>query len=245
MFHTLIRMDPTRREAVGILGDADRLHKLVMSGFPKASGTSPRAEMGVLFRLCRPPADPGFALLVQSTAPPMWPALPAGFAAGPSVNVRDQLDAVRAADVLAFRLDASPSKSHRGELLPTGRLTRGKRFPLRTTADRAEWMRHQAEANGCEIVSLNVRPRTLCLASQAGPVATITTFTGTLLVQDAAKLREACTHGIGPGKSYGAGLLVLEGRVHRSCGMTLDLGLRGASTKQPFRSQWSRHKALS
>jgi CRISPR system Cascade subunit CasE len=121
---------------------------------------------------------------------------------------------------LHFRLTANPTRT----LLRPGR--RGMRTALTTPADQIQWLLDRAAAAGFTIPTDEH-------ASPAGPSVTVSAtqalrfprtsgtgprhdvhlctaaYDGLLEVTDPDALRQSLTHGLGHGKAYGCGLLIL------------------------------------
>jgi CRISPR system Cascade subunit CasE len=114
----------------------------------------------------------------------------------------------------AFRLTANPVHSGR----KTDDSARSQRFGHITVAQQTTWLLDRAGKNGFTIpdttgkepdVAVTGR-RTWRFPRQGHTVTLATaTYEGRLEVTDPALLRRALTHGMGPAKGYGCGLLTL------------------------------------
>ena len=99
---------------------------------------------------------------------------------------------------------------------PDGRLDRNKnskRIPLTRREDLLAWLKRKAEAGGFAVdldaVRTIPRGREYFFKPGARGVHYATEFQGALQVTDAARFRETFARGLGSGKAFGFGLLVL------------------------------------
>ena len=131
MYLSRLTLNPRDRDARAWLGDCNKLHRTVMSGFAQAQAAEARAEFGVLYRVDETDGGAGVAVLVQSSAPPRW-AIESG--AVVRIDGPKDLDALEARMVdgasFRFRLRANPTRRvhHRATLGPDERAldTRGR-----------------------------------------------------------------------------------------------------------------------
>lgn len=72
MYLSRLMLEPRHRDTRGWLADCHRLHCAIMSGFAPASPDSPRADLGVLYRVESAPPGRPVPLLVQSRELPRW-----------------------------------------------------------------------------------------------------------------------------------------------------------------------------
>ena len=227
MFLSRLILNPRSRDVRRDLSDCQQLHRSVMSAFPDIAGDDgARAALGVLHRIDLDRAN--VTLLVQSSQPPDWSHLPAGYLRvdtdleNPACKRLDNLYGVlRSGDVLAFRLRANPSRKIDTKSRPDGNRRNGRRVELRTEADLIDWLRRKGSMAGFEIVSVRARPEipnalAMTEAKQRGMHPTTSggkmtfrpvLFSGVLRVADADLFRAALIGGIGPAKAYGFGLL--------------------------------------
>lgn len=224
-----VALDPQGRTAGRALGDLYALHQLVYSAFV---GTEPDHAGRVLFRLDIGAERGSMAplLLVQSEREPNWNLLEgqAGSVRGPKAWTPH----FKAGQRLRFRLRASPTKR---VPLPRDHPKAGhQRVGLLTRPEQARWLARQGERCGfalcdtpadwfdafdgaeptvaVQITSLGhlkgYKPN-----PDSGPPMTLThlavDFDGLLRVTDPLAFAAAVTAGLGPGKSFGFGLLSL------------------------------------
>jgi CRISPR system Cascade subunit CasE len=233
MYLSRLILNARTRDARAWLGDCHALHRVVMSGFPDIAAASPRADLGVLFRVEPMTAPPYVPVLIQSRAEPAWRLETNAVAGveGPK-SLSTLLDRISAGKRYRFRLRASPTRRvhgratlgadpARGRMRPEKAEAKGKRVELTREADRIAWLERRAEAAGFRIVTAHLLPGghdvPALLASGAGKtkgrkdgagltLATVL-FDGLLEVRDADRFRNALRNGIGPGKAFGCGLL--------------------------------------
>jgi len=235
MYLSLLVLEPGR-EAYRTLGDVHALHRLIMSGFPQASGSAARAEFGVLFRV--EPALPGepVAILVQSEAEPHWPPSRGWEVHGPK-RIDALLEAVKEGRRYRFRLRANPTRRvhpratgspdhQRGRSRPEPPEAVGKRVAIHGDERRIDWLARQGERHGFRLVRAGVAGADVPAAAIFGKerseywlgnrragehvhrvVFDTALFEGILEVVDPERFRAAVRTGIGPGKAFGCGLL--------------------------------------
>ncbi len=195
------------------------LHQRVMSGFPtvEADGEA-RARLGVLYRLDVEPRGNVWRLLVQSRVEPNWRLLPADYlltaGGNPACKEVDQFyAALRAGQVLQFRLRANPTKKIDTKTLSDGRRRNGKRVELRTVEEQLAWLQRKGEAGGFVPLQAATRPDKVAGArpTDAGGGAGLTfgsvVLDGVLRVADADRFRETLIQGVGGARAFGFGLL--------------------------------------
>jgi len=162
----------------------------------------------VLFRLDQD--QPGcVSVVVQSQTEPNWLGLDAPGEYLRSIEGPKQmkLAALTSGRSLHFRLRARPSKRI-GARESDGK---GKRRTLTAKDEIFEWLDRKAEMGGFQICEAAF-DRVYWHESKGGAEEKTlggVVFEGTLVVNDADKLREAVRNGIGPQKAYGFGLLSL------------------------------------
>lgn len=217
MYLTHMPLNPDRRSTRELLASPQRLHAAVLSAF--VPGTS--REGRILWRLDAPerhrldlyvvsPVSPSLEAMVDQAG---WPSQPVWR----SAHYRPFLDALEGGQEWVFRVRANPVKSLR--LADGGR---GKRVALLEEEAQISWLLERASTHGFEVCrgshgpNLRVgerRTERFGRRSADQPVTLSTAaFEGTLRVTDPALLRTALTHGVGPAKGYGCGLMTLAPR---------------------------------
>ena len=193
--------DPGVRTA---LWDAQRMHRLVC-GFFNAS----REEAELLYRSR---VRGRLVELYLYSCRPVDPArLLPGMRLAAQRDVSAWLDAMRVGGVYGFQLETAPNKK-----VAEDGAKNSRRRALRTAEEREAWLRRKAEQNGFQILSVEENPgekRTARHPAEVGGSLTIDAccYTGRLRITDAEAFRQAVRQGIGPGKAYGLGMLVLAG----------------------------------
>lgn len=198
--HTLLRIPATTRLGRTLATDPLAAHSTVMSMFTiDPAAATPRAQMRVLFATRHHPA--GLELLISSaTAPQHIP--------DPAETVMSGVRTVNltAGDTHQFQLRAVPTASRP---VPAGR---GRRYTPRTSDAKLEWLTRALTRRGLAVAESQIIDQQLIAGDhRAGHRITMpaVTFRGQLTVTDPAAAAIAVEEGIGRGRAYGAGLLLL------------------------------------
>lgn len=213
MYLTRFEINPQRRAARLLLASPQRLHAAVLAAFPSAR-REPSDQGRVLWRVDQrgnqvllyiaSPHEPDLTHLVEDAG---WPATQ-GWTARPYTPLLDRL---AAGDLWAFRLTANPVHTPRGSDKP-------KRYGHVTAAWQTRWLLDRVSKHGFTVPvtehkepDVAVRGRRTWRFTRQGSTVTLSVavFEGRLEVTDPGALRHALTHGIGPAKGYGCGLLTL------------------------------------
>lgn len=194
-------LDPSVQRA---LHDANDMHRNLMKAFDDIPSDSPRAEHALLYALM----DHGgrSAIYVLSASRPDWSKVRGVEAVSAPMDISALREKLEAGGVYRFRLFASPTKKVSRE----GKLS--ARVFLRSEDERRAWMQRQAERAGFELLSLSELKQTSVCGSKKGMSINYTgvLFTGVLRITDPDDFWQAYSRGIGPGKSYGLGLLLIS-----------------------------------
>ena len=227
MYLSRLMVNPRCRDARRDLSDIYQMHQRVMSAFPSVSDSDgARARMAVLHRLDVDRSSGTTVLLVQSGVKPNWTSLPSSYLAptdvgegNPAVKcITAALENLRQGQILQFRLRANPTRKVDTKSGSDGRRSNGRRVVLGTESQQVEWLSRKGGQSGFHLVPVqpgsnvpavrvgvlerhrgNGRSRTLTVAGVL--------FEGVLRIDDAGKFRSAVRTGIGPGKSFGCGLM--------------------------------------
>lgn len=216
MYLTRFELNTARRGTRDLLTSPQRMHAAVLNAFPAAhrDGTDDgrvlwrvdqRSNQTLLYIVS--PHTPDLTHLVETAGWPTtasWDTKPYG----------PLLDRLAAGGVWGFRLTANPVHSTR----KSDEATRSQRFGHITVSQQTQWLLDRAPRNGFTIpegihkepdVAVHSR-RTWRFARQHQTITLATaTFEGRLEVTDPEAFRRALTHGLGPAKGYGCGLLTL------------------------------------
>ncbi len=193
MHLTRFEVNTARRGARTLLSSPQNLHAGVLSGFPAGTTT---------------PSDDGRVLWRVDTAG--WPSTQGWV----TKDYRPLLDGLTTGDTWAFRLRANPTHSGR----KTTDSERTQRFGHLTAPQQLAWLTTRCAGAGFEVpVGALGQPdaavvhREVVRFNRRGTAVTLTTATyeGRLTVGDPTALRRTLTHGLGPAKGYGCGLLTL------------------------------------
>ena len=209
----LTRLNPDTRSqhVIADLTDVRRLHQRIMSLFPDGQETTPRASMGVLYRVEHDNAG-GLRILIQSHLAPSGERLPDSYGelASPII-LKGLLGTLSHGTRVTYRITGNPTKRAFGDdpNNPHSRLKKGDLVSL--TGEKAEeWWIRRAETAGLRLHSLTARPLP-DLVSRSDRRRPLTVravqFDGTATITNPEAVKQAVTDGIGRGRAYGCGLL--------------------------------------
>lgn len=221
MILTSIFMNAVSRDVQRCLADTHAMHVRVMSLFGPASDGPARASFAVLYRSEVNEAEGTVRLLLQSREKPDFAKWPDGLLDPRSetpnprtTRLEPLLEALHGR--YRFRLRANATRKIDTKTREDGTKSNGQRVPLRRDEDRLAWLARRAGQHGFRLATTDegeVMARVLpggCAFGKRGK-RNVThegaLFEGVLVVDDAVRLREAVVQGVGPGKSYGFGLL--------------------------------------
>lgn len=217
------------------LANCQGMHRTLLRAFdplPEKEGDI-RRHYGLLYRI-EYDRQGTPRVYVQSTYKPEWSLLPHGYlleaAGNPACKPVDgQYGGLKNGALLVFSLKANPTrktgsslKSEREAGLPR---SNGRRAFLVGEEEQAAWLRRKGEQHGFEVLSAGVDEAVPDVAiasgervlghrsSTAGASGDLTfgavTFHGRLRIVNRERFLQALAVGIGPGKAYGFGLLLL------------------------------------
>ena len=201
---TLDRRSPSVRQC---LRNAQDMHRSVMSGFGDIINDTMGSRMGVLYRLVDSGRD--IKLYVLSPSFPDWSSVEEkGFCIydKPKEVSFISTDSIKG-HMFGFDLLCIPSKKEKRE----GKNSR--RILLKTEDERAEWLKSKAEQNGFSLLWAREEggSKVMSKTSRSGVEAwhSGVRFRGEIVVSDVALFSAAFEKGIGAGKAYGFGMLLL------------------------------------
>lgn len=217
---TRFEINTARRGARKLLTSPQTLHAAVLSAFP--AGAAAPSDAGRLLWRVDTEARATHLYLVSLDKPDLTHLVEdAGWPSTQGWITKDYdtlLDQLRTGDRWAFRLRANPTRSAR----KTGDTGRSQRFGHVTADQQLDWLITRAQAVGFTIptgeldqIQAAVINRDVLRFDRRGTPVTLTTATyeGMLDIADPVALRRTLTHGLGPAKGYGCGLLtVAKGR---------------------------------
>lgn len=198
MYLSRVELNMRSRDVIYALGSCQKMHALVMKGFEKTEDSSPRQALGVLYRMEE--TNRGVVLYVQSKVEPIWERVGEPIREFSVKEVSKILDTFKEGNVYGYSLIAHAFK----------KIDR-KRITLKTVEERANWLIRKGEQNGFELLSIHeedqVSTKGIKDKNEVGFFGT--KFAGVLRVVDEEKFKRAYAEGIGVGKSYGMGMLML------------------------------------
>ena len=224
LYLSRLRLQPRHRDVQKDLSNCHALHSRILSAFPLLpTPSSPRAEMGVLYRLEEAGRFP--TVIVQSRLEPDWSRLPEGYLASPAEckRVDDKYSRINQGDRFIFRLRANPTRRIARGNTEQAERWRGKRVELQREEDQIDWLIRKGDQHGFKLLSITVRQqavpnlrvlpnnKTHGWRQDAGGNRKLTfgsvQFEGVLEVTNRESFMQALEQGIGSGKAFGFGLL--------------------------------------
>ena len=203
MYRSQLSIDPGHPSMRQALADCQDMHRNIMKAFPEENVT--RKEARVLYRLMTVENRP--VLFVLSGDLPDWSRVPglSLYRGMPPRAYDDIQSAFLSGRTLRFSLRASPCKKMPGD----GK--NSKRVFLRTPEERKAWLIRKAEQNGFLLLQMSETAPDVLRGSKGDNTFYYRTvvFEGVLRITDTVRFTTAFENGIGPGKAYGLGLLLL------------------------------------
>ena len=202
MYLTIIELDLGNRTVRGALGDCQRMHRLLNGLFANSRG-----EVQLLYRVQNSGRNCGVYLYSESPVI-REKLLPFMVLAGER-------------DVSAWQSTMTEGRRVRFDLLtmPSKKVAQAdgknsRRRVLRTEEERMAWLARKASRNGFEILSVQELEATSFAgnheAEQGGQMNwDAYHYSGLLEIRDASAFQKALSGGIGPGKAYGLGMILL------------------------------------
>ena len=203
MYLTKIDLSIGNRGIQRALGDCQELHRMVMGLFETG-----RKDAGVLYRLRERGSET--AIYLYSAQLVQKARLLPGMRFSGERDLSHWLQNMREGQIWQFDLLASPCKKVARE----GK-SNSQRRVLRTIEERCGWLARKGEQNGFQLISLQElegNQRSGRHTEERGGRMYLDSYhyQGALRVTDAEQFREAVRNGVGPGKSYGLGMLLLH-----------------------------------
>ncbi|MFJ5885990.1 type I-E CRISPR-associated protein Cas6/Cse3/CasE [Kitasatospora cineracea] len=231
--HTLLTLDARHPYTAKALIDVQQLHRVVMGGFRgwvEDGSPDARAQLRTLFGWTVDLRRARLALVVQSMVPGDWSELPRGvLAERPESLLVDR--EFRAGERVDFRAVVNPvasrSAGHVPGSGPTGGTVRGTRTALNRPEQVKSWFVRRLQPIGApavapdgvvrigadtdpERLALRILPRVSGRRAQQGLKLARAELRGTLTVTDPAVFVAALTRGVGHGRAYGCGLVLVR-----------------------------------
>jgi len=208
MYLSKITIDRTNPGARQSLRDCQDMHRTIMRAFPVKKSETSRQDMNVLFRLYE--SDRVIRLYVLSAVLPVWDNIcPFGFNSEGCKDISRLPDAFEPGRNFAFDILLQPSK----KVSRTGGNSR--RITLKTQDERSDWLKRKAEMNGFKTVWFREEGQRKYFGKHAGDKGSslylpAIRYRGVLSITDKDRFENAFRKGIGPGKAYGLGMLMLK-----------------------------------
>jgi len=234
MYLSQIDLNPQSEQVHKDIADCHEMHKRLMSAFPRKKKTSQgaREQFNILYRLDFNRQSHSLILHVQSSEKPKWD-FPSGYLRERGGHENDPIkisefqlnkEALHKNRLLKFNLRANPTKKIDTKSVG-GEKRNGRRVPLIKQEDLVEWINRKANDSGFEIIDVFAYTKSDVIAKQTKGIKTTQSdgqtivhkltfqgvnFSGTLKITDPEKFMDAIKKGIGQGKSFGMGLLLLR-----------------------------------
>lgn len=139
----------------------------------------------------------GNEVIVQSRNRGEWHSLPSGYAE----RIYERApDSIEEGQVHRFSLVANP----------TYKKSRGKRIALITSNEQVLWLSRKAELHGFRVDECRLGPQRTFKQPERRIVLHTVELYGRLTVTDAARFAATLSEGIGRGKAFGCGLLLIR-----------------------------------
>lgn len=226
--HSVLTLDARHPFAAKSLVDAQEMHRTVMSGFRGwvADGDADaRAQMGVLSTWSVDLKAAALVIVVQSSVPGDWSRIPrTAMTSRPQIITVDQT--LRGGDVLEFRTVVNPVRTV-STGAPASDKARGKRIAHTRPDHVKEWFAQRLQPEGearsgpkgtarigaiADLSALAVRmlPTVSSASSHKGLRVVRAELRGKLTVTDPQALADALSQGVGHGRAYSCGLLLIR-----------------------------------
>lgn len=203
MYLTKFKLDPQHPQVRQGLINAHDMHRNILNLFD-----AQRQNNNVLYSVNR--SDGACDLYLHSDIQPVLDEKHLsryGMTLSYSVDQEGKYRSVKSGTAFSFILDAMPFKA----AVQDDICSRGKRQCLQDPESRLQWLDRKGEQGGFQVLSAKEHPmeRINVLRRGVSYYMARYRYTGELLVTDDALFRETLRKGIGPGKSYGLGLLLV------------------------------------
>ena len=206
MYLSRLHLDQTHPSTQRALIDCHDMHRNLMRALPKEESSALRAEEHLLYRVVTIQGHP--ALFVTSQRMPDWSRVPGLhlWQDAPPIDIQALRPKLNEGKRLRFNLLASPFKKERRE----GKLS--ARVFLRTQEERRDWLLRKADEHGFQILQFEEQEQQHIHGKRQGTAIdyTAVVFEGVLEIVNADAFWSAYTGGIGPGKAYGLGMLMIS-----------------------------------
>lgn len=211
MFFSKIIFEYKNESVVSAYNSCQEMHSLIMKAFPKERNSeSPRNKYGVIYRLVEKPSF--LMAYVYSKVTPNWSSLmEAGVLMSAEVkNVNEFISEIRNNEVFKFQLSVFMSKRPKDQ--ETGK-SYSNAISLTSAESKRNWIERASQNNGFEVIGISEEievKKVFGIKHQPKNGFTLTTISGILKVCNSKDFIKAYTEGMGRGKAYGAGMMLLS-----------------------------------
>ena len=204
MYRSKLMLDLSNPSVQQALRNVNDMHRNIMKAFDDFPFDSPRAEHSVLYSLMNYNGKP--AVYVISKSLPDWSRVRGFVPIDEPADITGLREKLNKDCAFGFRLFASPTK----KVARDGKLS--SPVFLKTADERDQWLHRQAQKSGFELISFSEVSETKVAGRKKDMSVNYTgvLFTGVLRIVDPDLLWKAYCEGIGPGKAYGLGMLMIR-----------------------------------
>ncbi|MER7770448.1 type I-E CRISPR-associated protein Cas6/Cse3/CasE [Kitasatospora sp. NPDC096140] len=225
--HSIIALDTRHPVAARSLLDAQDMHRLVMSGFRgwvEDGDPDPRAQMGILSTWTVDLRTDTLLLVVQSKVAPDWSLVPRE-ALTRRIETISVDQPLRKGDRFTFRTVLSALTARPDRPTATGR---SRKLPATNPDQVRSWLMKRSQPtvedqgtppdSGVRFIGAEIDRRSLAIRMlppvtsrhHAGLKITRAEVRGHLTVRDPEALHRTLTDGLGSGRAYGCGLVLVR-----------------------------------
>ena len=202
MYLTKISLQPQSPHIRRALADCQQMHRQVSGLFGVDRKTG-----GILYRLRTEQGS--YALYLYSAIPVDRSRLLPGMCFSGERDLHDWLDHMTSGQVWGFDLLAVPAKK-----VPEEGRKHSQRRILRTEEERMAWLARKGDQYGFRLLDAQEQEYVRKFGRHSQPDGAMYLdayhYNGVLQIQEEAVFRTALTGGIGAGKAYGMGMLLLR-----------------------------------
>ncbi len=206
MYRSQLMLDLSDRSTVYALKNCHDMHRNLMKAFADELPDNPRQSQSLLYTLMNVSGKP--AIYVVSATKPDWSKVKGvQWFQGQEPRCIDAIkETLKEGQQYHFRLLASPTKKVARE----GKLS--ARVFLRDVNERALWLHKKAERSGFQVSSMQEKNQEHIRGKKKEHDIhyTAVVFEGILSITDVEAFWTAYSQGIGSGKAYGMGMLMIK-----------------------------------
>ena len=228
--HSILTLEARHPLAQRAVLDPQAMHRTVMSGFygwVEPGNSDPRAQMGILHTWTLDLRADRLVIVVQSRVQPDWSSIPSK-ALVEKATVLPVDESIRQGGVFSFRTVVNPTRDRQAwRDTPQGRQLARQRLADTTPKHVRRWFGERLQPEGAEpvgrgnirrigatgdptIMAVRILPKLTFGNDRRGGKIGRAEIRGTLTVTDPEAFTYALTNGIGRGRAYGAGLLLVR-----------------------------------